>query len=76
MVDTFSLAKGAEAYFGAYFGQGFGDIHMTYVGCSGTESRLLSCHHSVPSTYTCRHYEDAGVRCRGIMYTQCFAYNK
>ena len=65
-------AKGARAYLSAYFGQGVGDIHMTYVRCTGTESRLLSCSYSTPSRYSCSHYEDAGVRCPGMMHSQCF----
>jgi len=45
-----SLAKDAEAYSAAYFGQGFGDIYLTDVECSGTETQLLSCQHSALST--------------------------
>ena len=63
--------KGARAYSSAYFGQGVGDIHMTYVRCIGTESRLLSCSYSTTSRYSCSHYEDAGVRCPGMMPSPC-----
>ena len=67
------LHVGARAYSRAYFGQGTGRIFLTNVGCTGRESRLLSCRYSTPysyySYYSCRHYEDAGVRCPG-------SYNK
>ena len=52
---------GAIAYTGAHFGQGTGPIHFDDVGCSGSETLLLQCSHSVTSN--CVHSEDAGVRC-------------
>ena len=71
-INIVYIHTGARAYYRAYFGQGTGTIHMTYVGCTGTESRLLSCVHSSPYRYyiypyrsSCAHYEDAGVKCQG-----------
>ena len=59
------------AYSRAHFGQGTGRIFLRDVSCTGTESRLLSCDYSTPSNsfYSCRHYEDAGVRCPGSYST-------
>lgn len=48
---------------GAFFGQGTGSVAFRYVGCSGTEERLLDCPTSSPPFYACGHHEDAGVRC-------------
>ena len=62
----FSSQTGARSFSFAYFGQGTGDIYLTYVRCTGRESRLLSCGYSTPYSYSCRHYEDAGVRCPGM----------
>jgi hypothetical protein len=53
----------ATARSNAYFGQGSGSILMTYVGCTGSESRLIDCSYS-SSTSTCSHAEDAGVQCQ------------
>ena len=59
------------AYSRAHFGQGTGRIFLRDVSCTGTESRLLSCDYSTPSNsfYSCRHNEDAGVRCPGSYST-------
>ena len=47
----------------AGFGQGTGLIHLSNVGCTGTESSLLSCSHSGIGVTYCGHYEDVGVVC-------------
>ena len=49
----------------AHFGAGTGSIHITNVGCTGTESELQDCSSS-NSVSNCNHDEDAGVRCQGI----------
>ena len=46
----------------AAFGQGIGFVLLSYVGCTGSESSLLSCSHGIGVTY-CSHYQDAGVVC-------------
>ena len=51
---------GAIAYSNARFGQGSGPVHMSNVGCSGSESRLIDC--SYNSVYC--SYNDAGVSCQ------------
>ena len=58
------LFLGARAFSNAYFGRGSGPIIMSYVGCNGLETHLANCSYSTPY---CSHYEDAGVRCPGIM---------
>ena len=49
--------------FYAAFGQGTGPILLGNVGCTGTESSLLSCSHSRIGVNYCGHSEDAGVVC-------------
>ena len=44
----------------AGFGQGTGPVLLSNVGCTGTESSLLSCSHRVAY---CSHSRDAGVVC-------------
>ncbi|XP_035670254.1 deleted in malignant brain tumors 1 protein-like, partial [Branchiostoma floridae] len=52
----------------AFFGQGTGRVWLSYVGCSGTESRLQDCSHrgwgNNPSG--CRHDDDAGAVCTSL----------
>ena len=57
------LFLGAVSYFYAHFGQGTGPILLDNVACSGTESTLLQCGYSTPSS-TDTHSEDAGARCQ------------
>ena len=45
-----------------YFGEGTGDIIMTYVRCRGEETSLLDCHHGV-GNLGCSHADDVGVQC-------------
>ena len=45
------------------FGRGTGPIFLYGLGCSGTESSLLSCSHSGIRFNWCGHYSDAGVIC-------------
>ena len=51
----------AQSFKKAYFGEGTGPIQLDNVGCSGSESSLLQCYHSI--NHNCGHDEDAGVRC-------------
>ena len=57
---------GTLARTNAYYGQGSGLIMVTNVGCAGEEQSLLNCTHTGYGVTSCRHYEDAGVRCPGI----------
>ena len=57
----FSVAFVAVSY--AAFGQGTGPIYLNNVGCTGTESSLVSCSHIGISVHNCGHSEDAGAVC-------------
>ena len=48
----------------ASFGQGTGQIILDDLGCSGSESSLLSCPHSGLYVENCGHSQDAGVVCK------------
>ena len=61
------VTAGATAYTNARFGSGTGGIFLNYVGCRGTESSLLSCSHQGIGVHNCKHNEDAGVSCSGIL---------
>ncbi|XP_071486552.1 scavenger receptor cysteine-rich domain-containing protein DMBT1-like [Diadema antillarum] len=45
------------------FGSGSGPIHMSTVSCSGLESELGDCYHSVLGRHSCNHGRDAGIIC-------------
>ncbi|XP_056001767.1 deleted in malignant brain tumors 1 protein-like [Ostrea edulis] len=53
----------AVAYGNAHFGQGSGPIFYDDLGCTGTESDLFNCQHSLLGHHDCGHDEDAGVHC-------------
>ena len=61
---TFLAYPGAEHFSDAYFGQGIGSIFLDNVGCSGSETSLISCSYTTP-TSSDDHSEDAAVRCPG-----------
>lgn len=66
--DTFYNNKGATALSFAYFGEGTGIIAMDDVDCSGAESQLTLCSHTI--SHNCGHSEDASVRCSQTRQTQ------
>ena len=53
------------AFVRAAFGQGSGEIFLSDVACSGSETKLSECTSRDGSR--CSHSEDAGVRCRRKM---------
>ena len=58
---------GVQYFFNAYFGQGTGSIFLDNVACSGSETSLITCSYTTP-TSSDYHSEDAGVRCPGQPY--------
>ena len=61
--------SGGEAFLNAYFGSGTGPLFLDGLQCTGTEAKLLNCYHrGIGVTgYNCRHNDDAGIRCQGIV---------
>jgi len=47
------------------FGQGSGPIWLDDVGCSGSESCLLSCRNRGIGSHNCIHFEDVAISCSG-----------
>ena len=52
----------------AAFGQGSGTIWLDNLQCSGSENCLGNCTNNGWGVHNCIHFEDAGVRCSGIVY--------
>ena len=76
----------SEALSGAYFGEGVGNISMSWVSCpTETEDNLEQCTYSSP--VGCYHSNDSSVRCfigrkyftslliNDHIYTRCFLWN-
>ena len=58
---------GAVARFNSYFGSYERAMLLSYVSCSGSQSSLLDCSSSIPSS-SCDKYDIAGVTCEGNAY--------
>ena len=59
----------------AHFGRGNGSIFLDDVGCSGSEQSLVNCSHRGIGNEDCAHNEDAGVRCKNMVYECRYAYS-
>ena len=56
-----------EALTNAAFGEGTGPIWMDNIQCTGQETKLAECGFSGWGIHNCRHREDAGVVCEGVL---------
>ena len=66
---------GGVPFNNAFFGRGSGGIFLNNVRCNGNEDALINCSHSGIGVHTCRHRDDAGVRClRKLDYKECPLY--
>ncbi|GFR41520.1 hypothetical protein Agub_g2216 [Astrephomene gubernaculifera] len=54
---------GGRAQWGAYFGAGDGPIHVSRLGCTGTESSIAACAAATWGPTDCEHSDDASVIC-------------
>ena len=57
---------GAAAFTGSHYGPGKGPVYLTRVGCTGSESNLTDCSHSLFGDVLsmCKtHFSDASVQC-------------
>ena len=57
---------GATTRYGAFYGSGSGPIFLSNLWCNGNEKSILQCSRDMYSIRSCRHYEDAGVKCIGM----------
>ena len=62
----------AVPMYGAFFGEGEGDILLDNLLCKGNESSIKECRSGMGGIgiHNCNHSEDAGVRCEGIITQQ------
>jgi len=65
--DLLQHPTGATAHSNAFFGSGSGGIFLDNVGCWGTESSLLNCSNPGIGFHNCRHTDDVGVTCSGML---------
>lgn len=55
----------------AFYGQGSGPIILRRLECTGRETSILECEFDA-NTSDCRHSDDAGVQCIGMLYYVIF----
>ena len=61
------ISLGAEPRYGAFYGEGARPIIVADLSCSGTENDVLSCERNVFGITHCQEYEEAGVKCLGML---------
>ena len=57
----------------AHFGSGNGEILLSHVRCSGSESSIVKCPHHGWRIHRCHHYSDASVICSSMLSPQQFS---
>lgn len=57
------------APYGAYYGEGTGQVWLADVGCSGIENSLTECPHGGFGMTSCGHAKDAAVICGKMIST-------
>ena len=68
-IHLLCITVDATAYSLARFGQGTGPIYLDQVGCTGSEARLTDCTSNPVGVHDCSHFEDAGVGCQGVVFS-------
>ena len=69
-ICVFLLFPGAVPFSYGVFGSDTGKNILYSISCSGSPSRLVDCSYSLGQGYSfggCYYYEDAGVRCYGML---------
>ena len=61
--SVFPIHTGATAHSGAYFGEGSGLIHFTFIRCSGLEYNVTECE-TQNVEISSSHSLDVGVKCQ------------
>ena len=60
---------GPSIYYNAYFGETYGPIIWSYVGCSGFETSIQSCNKNVQPNFNCTQQNSVGVLCKDCKFT-------
>ncbi|KAH3842061.1 hypothetical protein DPMN_115549 [Dreissena polymorpha] len=68
MLGLYQGSSYGQAYSGAHFGQGSGQIWLDTLECNGYESSISQCSHQSWGSHDCSHSEDAGVDCYANIY--------
>lgn len=63
----FLCNAGAVPHYGAFYGESAMPILVADLMCSGAEDSLLSCNRSIIGVRHCSSYEEAGVKCLGML---------
>ena len=63
MLKIGSLHRHPMYHSQAYYGEGYGNITIDDLNCSGYETSIVNCASSPWLTHNCGHNEDVGVDC-------------